>query len=219
MIRNYPLLPKGCKQDYRSDALRLIYVGDVRRVRGIREYVAMVHHLVQRGVPVELRIVGSFADREEERATEAQVRELGLDGKVMFLGRRPPEEIPALVEQSDVGLSLLHPIGNYRESYPTKMFEYMAAGIPVIASDFALWRSVLVPHDCGTVVDPLKVEDAAAAALAYWESPALRERHGRNGRAAVARCYHWGVETPQLNAVYAGLTRAGRGFSLERTSP
>ena len=46
---------------------------------------------------------------------------------------------------------------------PTKMFEYMAAGIPVIASNFVLWADVLVPNECGKVVDPLNVEEATAA--------------------------------------------------------
>jgi glycosyltransferase involved in cell wall biosynthesis len=211
VIRNFPLLPPGSKQDYRSDTFGLIYVGDVRGVRGIREYVTITQRLVERGVPAQLRIVGSFADREEERQTHELVRQLGLEQRVVFAGRRPPEEIPVLVQQSDLGLALLHPIGNYRESYPTKMFEYMAAGIPVIASNFALWRDVLVPNECGKVVDPLNVEEAAAAALEYWTRPDLRERHGQNGRAAVLRRYHWGVEAPHLLRVYAALA-GGEGY-------
>jgi glycosyltransferase involved in cell wall biosynthesis len=85
------------------------------------------------------------------------------------------------------------------------MFEYMAAGVPVIASRFALWESVLVGNDCGRVVEPLDVEEATNAAIEYWQSRALRERHGQNGRAAVAGRYHWGVEVTQLMAVYAAL--------------
>jgi glycosyltransferase involved in cell wall biosynthesis len=202
VIHNFPVLPPSSKQDYASDVLRLVYVGDVRRVRGIDEYVRMVDGLARLGIPVELRVVGSFASAVEQRATEALIASLGLADHVQLLGRRPPEDVPGLLEQADIGLSLLHPIGNYQESYPTKMFEYMAAGLPVIASRFPLWQSVIEGNECGAVVDPLNVDEAVAAAAAYWHSVDLRRRHGRNGRAAVVAKFNWGVEVPVLLEVY-----------------
>lgn len=215
VIRNFPLLPDRHKLDYRSNVLRMIYVGDVRIVRGINEYVRITERLAQKGVAVELRVVGSFADPEEEKQIRALVQRLGLENQVMLLGRRPPEDLPALLEQCDVGLALLHPIGNYRESYPTKMFEYMAAGIPVVASRFALWENVLIGNDCGRVVDPLAVEEASEVIFQYWKSRELRERHGRNGRAAVVARYQWKLELPQLAAIYDAwaptVTPTGRG--------
>jgi glycosyltransferase involved in cell wall biosynthesis len=205
VIRNFPILPPRCKEDYRSDVLRLVYVGDVRKVRGILEYVHILARLSDRGVPAVIRIIGSFAAQAEEEETRALVRQAGLESKVQFLGRRPPEEIPALLETCDVGLALLHPIGNYRDSYPTKMFEYMAAGLPVVASRFTLWERVLVGNDCGRVVDPQNTEEAAEAIREYWMSPELRERHGRNGRAAVVAHYNWPAEASRLDSVYAAL--------------
>src|SRR5438105_8546627 len=113
VVRNFPLLPPRCKRIYRSDVLRLIYVGDIRIVRGVRESVLLTQRLVERGIPAELRMVGSFAVADEEAQMHALVHELALDKRVQFIGRRPPEEIPFLVEECDVGLALLHPIGNY----------------------------------------------------------------------------------------------------------
>jgi glycosyltransferase involved in cell wall biosynthesis len=195
----------------------MVYVGDVRRVRGIATYVAITRRLGECGVRAELRVVGSFADPNEELQIKAEVDRLAIGDRVAFLGRRPPEDIPGLVEGSDVGLALLHPIGNYRESYPTKMFEYMMAGVPVVASRFALWEEVVVGNDCGRVVDPLDVEEATALLCEYAASRELRERHGRNGRTAVLQRYHWGLEAPHLLRVYRRLgaeacgLRAGTG--------
>ena len=216
VIRNFPLLPDRHKLDYRTNVLRMIYVGDVRMVRGIGEYVHITDKLARKGVAVELRVVGSFADPGEEKQIKILVQQLGLEKRVMLLGRRPPEELPVLLEQSDIGLALLHPIGNYRESYPTKMFEYMAAGLPVVASRFALWESVLVGNDCGRVVDPLDIEEASEAIFEYWNSRELRERHGRNGRTAVVERYHWNLELPHLLAIYDAWTRTVRPSSLSR---
>jgi glycosyltransferase involved in cell wall biosynthesis len=208
VVRNFPVLPARAKRIYRSEVLRLVYVGDIRIVRGVSECIELTHRLVHQGIPAELHLVGSFADAQEEAQMQALVHRLGLDRRVQFLGRRPPEEIPFLVQECDVGLALLHPIGNYRESYPSKMFEYMAAGLPVVASHFPLWERVLVDHDCGRVVDPLDVDAAAQAVAAYWRRPEVRERHGSNGRAAAAERYNWNRELPSLLAVYASLVPA-----------
>jgi glycosyltransferase involved in cell wall biosynthesis len=210
IVRNFPLLPDRFKLDYRTNLLRMIYVGDVRIVRGIGEYVRITDMLARKGIAVELSVVGSFADPEEEKQIKTLVQRLGLQDKVVLLGRRPPEELPALVSQCDIGLALLHPIGNYRESYPTKMFEYMAAGLPVVASRFALWESILIGNNCGRVVDPQDVSEASEVIFEYWNSPALRELHGRNGRAAVVERYHWNLELPQLLGRYDAWARTGK---------
>jgi len=205
VIHNYPLLPAQYKENYESDVLRLVYVGDVRLVRGIREYVTITHRLNARGIPTELTVIGSFANPEEGRQIADLVRELSLERQVKLLGRRPPEDLPTLLQNCDVGLALLHPIGNFRESYPTKMFEYMAAGLPAVASRFALWENVLVSNECGRVVNPLDVDEATSVLEEYWKSPDLRERHGRNGRRAVVERYHWGLDVPRLLAIYDGV--------------
>ena len=205
LVRNFPFLPEVHRQQYETDVLRLVYVGDVRIVRGIRNYVELVHALRQRGLAVELRVVGSFAAPAEEAAITALIASLGVGDAVRLLGRRAPEEVPGLVADCDVGLTLLHPIGNYRESYPTKMFEYMAAGIPVVSSNFPLWEAVVLPNDCGVSVDPLDVIACADVVERYARSVELRRRHGTNGRRAVAEKYQWAVEFATLRELYAQL--------------
>jgi glycosyltransferase involved in cell wall biosynthesis len=205
IVRNFPLLAPRFKEDYRSDVFRLIYVGDVRIVRGIETYLRITRVLASKHVPVELQVVGSFADRTEEARMHALVDELDLNANVKWHGRRHPQDIPNLLTACDIGLTLLHPIANYRESYPTKMFEYMAAGLPTLASNFELWAAVLDNNHCGRVVDPLDVEAAAAILLEYWGSQELRESHGRNARRAVAERYQWDVEAARLCELYRRL--------------
>ncbi len=207
LIRNFPIVSDVHKNGYDTSVLRMIYVGDVRVVRGIETYIRIAHRLRARSVPVQLRVVGSFADGREEREMHALIGELGLEDCVQLLGRRRPEEVPDLVSQCDVGLALLHPIGNYRESYPTKMFEYMAAGLPVVASNFELWRAILEGSECGRAVDPLDVDEAAAALEEYWRAPDLRREHGENGRRAVMEKYRWEAELPRLLTLYSALAR------------
>jgi glycosyltransferase involved in cell wall biosynthesis len=85
------------------------------------------------------------------------------------------------------------------------MFEYMAAGIPVIASDFPLWREIVEGNHCGLCVDPL---DSKAIALAIdWllEHPEEAEKMGKNGQRAVRERYNWDNEAETLLAAYKTL--------------
>jgi glycosyltransferase involved in cell wall biosynthesis len=86
------------------------------------------------------------------------------------------------------------------ESLPTKLFEYMAAGLPVVASRFPAWEAVL--EDAGLFVDPLD-EFAIAQALNHLlANPDEARRRGASGRAAVDRTLHWEREAGALLTLY-----------------
>jgi glycosyltransferase involved in cell wall biosynthesis len=85
------------------------------------------------------------------------------------------------------------------------MFEYMAAGVPVIASHFPLWRQIVEGNACGICVDPLDPQ-AIAGAIDYLAThPEDAERMGRNGQRAVAAKYNWNIEEQKLLDFYAAL--------------
>jgi len=83
-----------------------------------------------------------------------------------------------------------------------KMFEYMAAGLPVIASDFPLWRRIVDGAGCGLLVDPL--DSAAIARAMQWilDHPEEAEAMGRRGGAAVESNYDWAGEAKKLIGLY-----------------
>ena len=85
------------------------------------------------------------------------------------------------------------------------MFEYMSAGVPVIASHFPLWREIIEGNDCGLCVDPLDPAAIAKAIDYLVTHPQEAERMGRNGQRAVAEKYNWGIEEAKLLQLYAGL--------------
>jgi glycosyltransferase involved in cell wall biosynthesis len=110
-----------------------------------------------------------------------------------------------VLEHSMAGLVTLHPIINYRDALPVKMFEYMAAGIPVIASDIPLWRSIIESADCGICVDPFDPGAIAGAIDSLFENPERAWRMGENGRKAVVSKYNWSIEEKKLYRFYADL--------------
>ena len=110
--------------------------------------------------------------------------------------------------QARVGLVLCHPAPNYLEALPNKLFETMAAGVPVVASDFPLWRGLVQGSGCGIVVDPLDASAVARAIRRLLENPEQAEAMGRRGQEAVRMRYNWAGEAEKLLALYRGLGRS-----------
>jgi glycosyltransferase involved in cell wall biosynthesis len=103
------------------------------------------------------------------------------------------------------GLVLFHPEPNHLEAMPQKIFEYMGAGLPLIASDFPLWRRMLGETKCAIFVNPLDPHAIAKAIEYILRHPAEAEEMGIRGRAAVLERYNWDTQADKLVNLYAGL--------------
>jgi len=110
-----------------------------------------------------------------------------------------------VLARSMAGLVTLHPIVNYIDALPVKMFEYMVAGIPVIASNFPLWREIIEGNKCGLCVDPLNPSEIAKAIDYIVTHPAAAQQMGENGFRAVKEQYNWAIEEKKLLALYEQL--------------
>lgn len=199
-IKNFPLLGElSCGSvDWKGKQNQVCYVGGIAEIRGILEVVQAMGLL---GSGVRLQLGGTFS----EAVFEALVRSQPGWKQVDELGWLSRAEVRAALDRSMAGLVTLHPVINYVDALPVKMFEYMAAGIPVIASNFPLWREIIEGNDCGLCVDPLDPSAIARAIdyLAVHQQEA--ERMGRNGQSAVQEKYNWGIEEGKLLEFYAGL--------------
>lgn len=106
------------------------------------------------------------------------------------------------------GLVTLHPEPNYVGAYPVKMFEYMASGLPIIASDFPLWRAIL--EDCGTglLVNPRSASDIAEAMVRLVKDETFRTSSQTKGVECVESRYSWDSEFRKLETKYRALITA-----------
>jgi glycosyltransferase involved in cell wall biosynthesis len=199
-VNNYPLLNERYSEvNWESKKDEICYVGSISSVRGIRE---MVTALQFTRTVVRLNLVGSFSDR----ALEAEVKALPGWQHVNEHGYLNRDGVRDVLGRSLGGLVTLHPIVNYLDSLPVKMFEYMIAGIPPIVSDFPLWREIVVKGGCGVCVDPLDPVAIAGAIDDLIADRAQAERMGMNGRKAVLSTYNWPAEERKLLAFYSELT-------------
>ncbi|MGZ4123218.1 MAG: glycosyltransferase, partial [Tumebacillaceae bacterium] len=168
-------------------------------LRGLREMVQ-----AQSLLPPELNARMLFAGHiSEERREEVQWLP-GWDA-VQEVGYLDRQGVRDLLGQVRMGIVALHPTVAYRDALPVKLFEYMVAGLPVVASHFPLWQTIVEGNQCGICIDPL--DPAAMADAIRWllEHPEAAEQMGQNGRRAVLERYNWQAEAKRLVATYAEL--------------
>ncbi|WP_243465227.1 glycosyltransferase [Photorhabdus temperata] len=119
--------------------------------------------------------------------------------EVGFLNRTETKE---LLSKSIAGIVLFHPLPNHIDAQPNKMFEYMSAGIPVIASNFDLWKDIILENNCGICIDPLNPKEIANAIDYLSNNYNLAEEMGNNGLLAVNKKYNWDTEQNKLTKFY-----------------
>lgn len=188
LIKSYSERPGG-----------LCYIGSITRERGLMEMIRAME-----GLPYRLHLCGEFYPS----SLKHEAMQLPGWNQVVEHGYVDRASAMDILGQSRIGLVTLHPIINYLDAYPVKMFEYMMAGIPVIASDIPLWKGIIERSDCGICVDPLNPDDIRRAICFLMENPQRADVMGRNGREAVTESYHWGLEREKLLSIYHKLTES-----------
>jgi len=183
--------------------LRLLYIGRISVDRGLLIYVELLRYLREWGIPARLCLAGAFVPSEEEQRLHDCFQWIG--GSLDLRGWVSYNQIPALLQSADVGLAILQPEPYYQAALPVKVFEYMAAGLPIVASDFPLISSVIKDAQCGVVVDPLDSEVAAKHIRYWWEHPEEARMKGKNGRQAVLQKYNWENLVQRLDNLYSSL--------------
>lgn len=199
-INNFPLLAELTVEaaNWADKQKRMCYVGGIGRIRGILEVVQAMEQVAS---GARLQLAGTFSEPDVEAGAKShpgwhRVDALGWQSRVV---------VRDLLQGSMAGLVTFLPIPNHIDAQPNKMFEYMGAGVPVIASNFPLWREIVEGNDCGLCVDPLDPAAIARAIDYLVTHPQEAERMGRNGQRAVHEKYNWTNEEAKLLQLYASL--------------
>ena len=189
---NYPLL-KDAERVKSVKSNSISYIGNISEDRGIIEILDAVSNL-----NVELVLAGRIVSRKLELIL---IKHPGWR-KVKYYGFVDKQKVKEILSRSLIGLVILHPMENHVVGMPVKMFEYMAAGIPVIASDFPLWGDIIRKYKCGLTVNPLKASDISSAIKFLTCNKSLSIKMGNNGRKAVIRELNWKSEEKKMLHVY-----------------
>ena len=199
-INNYPLLGEleTVEKNWSNIGFDIAYVGGVSKIRGVEEVVKSLEFTHSN---VRLNLVGKF----NEKITHENTKHLDGWHKVIEHGQLSRTEVKKILEKSIAGIVTFLPVPNHIDAQPNKMFEYMSAGIPVIGSNYPLWKSIIEGNNCGICVDPEKPQEIAKAIDRLTSDKKLSEEMGKNGIKAVNEKYNWSIEEAKLFKLYEEL--------------
>jgi len=203
IVKNYPGssgLSQAPEVEHRNGTFRCSYVGALSEARGVSKIVEALSEL-EDVENIELVLCGIFSPS----AYEKEVRGLPGFARTQYRGWLDPISVPSFLSTVDVGLVCIQPEDQYFTSLPTKLFEYMLAGLPVIASNFPLWREIVERKQCGLCVDPREPREIAEAIRYLHAHPEVRAEMGKNGRKAALSEFSWESQSKVLIDLYGGI--------------
>lgn len=196
-IKNYPLISftPPLRQPSRGQ-LKLVYVGLISQARGV---LSMIEAVKKVQIPVSFDIIGHYNSMEFQHLVSAEIQQTD---NIKHIQSIPYSSFFDYLVQYDVGMMCLLPSPNHLTSMPNKLFEYMAMGMAIIASDFPYWRETLAKHACGLLVDPLDTDTIAEAIERLESNRDEMAAMGRRGQEAYQTLYNWESQEKKLLALY-----------------
>ena len=198
-INNFPKLDELYEPvDWVNRKNEICYIGGISRIRGIVELVKALEY-----VNTTLHLAGNF----ESEKLKKEVMSLKGWKKVRYYGFVDRSKVKEILKNVKIGIVTLHPSQNYIYSLPVKMFEYMSAGIPVIASNFLLWREIIEKNGIGLCVNPLNPKEIAKAINTLLNNDSLTREMGLKARKLVEEKYNWENEEKKLITLYSTILK------------
>ena len=208
LVQNFPILSELVVSEgipYRERPPHFAYIGGATWIRGIHEMVNAMAYIGQPGKKdILLRLAGAF----QPLTLQTEIEALAGWQRVEFLGWVNRMQVAEILGKVLAGMVLFLPAPNHMDAYPNKMFEYMSASLPVIVSDFPLWRRIVDGAGCGLLVNPQDPRAIADAMQWILDHPVEAEAMGKRGRLAVEKYYNWDSEAHKLVTLYKKLLPA-----------
>ncbi|SKC17174.1 glycosyltransferase [Dyadobacter psychrophilus] len=183
----------------------IIYMGVISLERSFDTIVVALATLKKRYPDFKMHLFGSLRIAQHEIEKLPGYDEIAEN--LTFYGYTDQKKIFEYARNAVAGIALLKPVADYPESYTTKLFEYMSLQVPVITSDFPLYRNVVEQSGCGFCISPYRADLLSEKLQWLIENPEERIRMGRNGRNSVEKMYNWTSEEDTLLSFYRALLR------------
>jgi glycosyltransferase involved in cell wall biosynthesis len=203
VIHNYVSLPVVDAVGHSEALMRghgFFYLGVVSMERCLDTMINALARLKRQHSDFHMHFFGPLRVSRQELEGVAGYRE--IKDNITFHGYTDQKTALQYAGNAIAGIALLKPVADYPESYPTKLFEYMALELPVITSDFPGYRSIVEDSGSGFCISPYDAEALFAKLDWCTRNKSKRAQMGRNGRVAAEKHYNWLSEEALLLSFY-----------------
>jgi len=209
VVLNFPLPLKENIADktFDSQQFRLVYAGVVHEYRGIFEMLNIAKYLKYKGVDFTFDIIGFVRPQSLNSEINDFIQKENLIHNIRLHGFVDAAEIPNYLAEADVGISLLTPFLRYKEALPTKVFEYMQHGLPVITNSFDLLIDYVENTQTGICVDINNIEKDISKIINLLKNRDLLLKMSENGKRLTQEKWNWKTQEKKLIQLYNGLMR------------
>jgi len=210
-VMNTPFLPESRARRLLSEdseprsgqVVRLVYLGVIREGRGLQSIIRALPLFEENEVSVEFHVAG---DGPYVPTLERLADELGVEESVTFEGYIDSDRVPTFLRSGTIGVIPHELNAHWRNTVPNKLFDYMSAGLPVVATDTPPVRGLIEEVECGTVVpantSPQEVRETIVEVVRKDA-----DRLGRRGRQAVRDEFNWTTQAEPLLGLLDDLER------------
>ena len=212
--------PEQHKAKYTEERIKIVHLGLFSKIRGWPQFLDALEILKNEGLsrPLEINMIGEINDGSQAEFI-ARSESLGGNLEVNLYEWMPYDRAFSLLTESHIGVILFQPgPKNHTHSFPHKLFDYMRAGMAVVAPSFAVEVSEIVSREnCGVLVDPANPQSIADALKNLLSSNVLCMKLGQNGQEAIQQRLNWDQESKKLIFMYHDLTNPKNKKSQSRS--
>ncbi len=183
----------------------VLHLGGHERNRGTRIMIEAFHRVLQDMPQARLLLVGHFEPPSLEKEVRHDIAQRGMGHAVTITGRVPFETVGDYLRQAAVGWIPWQGVPKNEKNIPTKLFEYMAYGVPVVSSALRSTRPFVRDGESGHQVAASESAAHAEAILSLLQEPQVALAMGRTGQEWVRKRYNWDVMEKRLLALYEEL--------------
>jgi len=200
ILHNYPKLDEfrdfqSKQTPYLNRNMQVCYVGAITEIRGAKHMAKAIEK-----TNCSLVLAGEFETKQLMNEITKNSKKIDYKG---YLDRNAVLEV---YSKSLAGLLILEPTPSYMESLPIKLFEYMLAGLPVIASNFEYWKR-LIGENCALFVNPAETNEIASAINFIANNKERAKKMGENGREIALNRFTFESEKKRFLKHYSRLCK------------
>lgn len=218
-IRNTAILSRFVPAGEMPDAVRgfegrtlVLFSGLISHDRGVEVAIDAIAKLrVKHPGKFGLLVVGEGPMRAE---LAERIRKLDLDQDVRLAGWMDYAKLPDVVLHAQIGILPFHDCDHIRASLANKLFEYMALGLPIIASDIPVQTRIVMDTGCGLVFPPNDAQALADAIERLATDGPFARSCSEAGRRATRTIYNWDVDGARFVAAVEAVQRQGGATQL-----